>query len=207
VTDGKDLGKFVTDKKVEYRLELVSAATIEPRETVALAVEVHDVEETLDVLTTKVKELKGRVVKGPMSDHEPNGRVTALVLFEVPLAAGPALGEKLRNSGQVRMKKIVPNQQAPEGKLAVVHFLVTLANSEVLVPQDEGIIGNVRKGLSYSLRGLSVSVSVLIVGVLFVLPWLVLIAAGWWVVRRIWGRRAVVTLAPTPPASPPAASA
>jgi hypothetical protein len=207
VTDGKDLGKVVTDKKVGYRLDLVSAATIEPREAVGLTVEVHDVEDTLDVLTTKVKELKGRVVKGPVAEHEPNGRVTASVLYEVPLAAAPALTEKLRNSGTVRMKKTVPNQQAPEGKLAVAHFLVTLTNAEVLVPQDEGIMGNVRKGLSYSLRGLSVSVSVLIVGLLFVLPWVVLIAVGWWLVRRVWGRPAVVTVAPTPPTSPPAVSA
>jgi hypothetical protein len=203
----KDQSKLVTDKKVEYRLELISATAIAPRETVAMAVEVTDVEQALDVLTAKVKELKGRIVEGPKSAHELNGRVTALVVYEVPLPAEPAVAEKLRNSGQLRTKTVTPNPQAPEGKLATARFVVTLTNAEVLVPRDEGVMAEIRSGLSYSLRGLSVSVRVLIVGVLFVLPWLLLIAAALWLVRRIWGRPRVVTVAPTPPNAPPPASA
>ncbi len=200
--DGKDQAKLVTDKKVEYRLTLISATAIEPREIVAMAVEVGDVEQTLDVLTAKVKELKGRIVDGPKSAHELNGRVTALVVYEVPLSAEPAVAEKLRHSGQLRTKTVVPNPQAPEGKLATARFVVTLTNAEVLVPRDEGVMAEVRSGLSYSLRGLSVSVRVLIVGMLFVLPWLLLLAAAWWLVRRLWRRPAT----PAPP-NPPAASA
>ena len=205
--DGKDLAKLVTDKKVEYKLELVSATAIEPRETVGMAIEVTDVEQTLDVLTANVKELKGRVVRGPESQHELNGRVTAFVVYEVPLSAEPALAEKLRNSGHVRAKKTVPNHQAPEGKLATARFIVTLANAEVLVPRDEGMMAYINRGLSYSLRGLSVSLSVLIVGVLFVLPWVLVITVVWWLARRIWWRPAPARPAPAAPMpTPPAAS-
>jgi hypothetical protein len=63
----------------------------------------------------------------------------------------------------------------------------------LLVPKDEGFWSQARGGLSFSLRGLAVSAGWLIVGVLFVLPWLLLIWAGVWLLRRLRGRAAAPT--------------
>jgi hypothetical protein len=71
------------------------------------------------------------------------------------------------------------------------------------LPQDEGIWAQVRSGLSTSLRGLSFSLNLLIIGVVFVLPWILLLAAVLWLVRRIW-RPVVVQTAPTGPTTPTA---
>jgi hypothetical protein len=63
---------------------------------------------------------------------------------------------------------------------------VHLSNAEVLLPRDAGLWAQIRNGLSVSLRGLTLSASWLIVGLLFVLPWLLLIWGAIWLVRRMW---------------------
>src|SRR5207249_3442664 len=113
-------------------------------------------------------------------------RVIARVIFDVPLAVAPAVVERLKATGQVRASQSVPNPQAPEGKLAVARIDVTFQNVEVLVPRDDSLTTQTRNGLSFSLRGLSASVSFLIVGLLFVLPWVLLLVAALWLVRRLW---------------------
>lgn len=87
-----------------------------------------------------------------------------------------------------------------------MRFSVTLSNGALLLPRDEGLWAQVRNGLSFSLRGLSLSLNFLIVGVLFVLPWLVLLGVMLWVVRRIW-RPVVVQAAATIPTATPSATA
>jgi hypothetical protein len=94
---------------------------------------------------------------------------------------------------------MAPNPQAPEGKLAIARIVVTFENAEVLVSRDDGLMAQVRSGLSSSLRGLFWSVNFLIIGLLFVLPWLLLIYAMVWLARRMW-RPAVLApagMAPT----------
>jgi hypothetical protein len=195
----------VTDKKVLYKVEFIPATAIEPREVVGMAVEVQDVDGALSVLAAQVKEMQGRIVKGPDAAHEPNGRVTAFVSYDVPLSAAPALAEKLRNSGQVRASRTVPNPQAPEGKLATARFNVTLSNADLLLPRDEGVWAQIRNGLSWSVRGLSMSLNVLIVGIVLVVPWLLLLVAVFWLVRRIWRPVAVAPTGPATPTTPSAA--
>jgi hypothetical protein len=196
-------GENITDAKVAYRVELVPADTISPRETVKLAVEVADVDGTVSVFTAQVKQAGGRVVQPATVSHELNGRVTGRVVFAVPLAAASGVTEQLKRAGVVRLEQVTPHKQAPEGKLAVAYLDVTLSNTDLLVPRDEGLWAQVRSGLSFSLRGLSVSASWLIVGVLFVLPWVLLIAAVVWVLRRLFGGEA--TPAPVEPVPAPAA--
>jgi len=51
-------------------------------------------------------------------------------------------------------------------------------------------MAQVRNGLSFSLRGLALSVSWLIVGALVVLPWVLLVSVLVVVARRLWRRGA-----------------
>jgi hypothetical protein len=183
---GKDKDQEnLTDAKLGFNVELLPTAAIPPRATITLAVEVADVEAALAVLAAQVKEAGGMVL-APRIDHEPSGRVTAHVLYRVPLTAESGMVAKVRSAGKVRAQRQDPDLKAPEGKLAVAHLKVTLSNAELLVPSEQGLWAQVRHGLSVSLRGLSWSASWLIVGLLFVLPWLLLIYAVVWLARRLF---------------------
>jgi hypothetical protein len=181
----KPEGENLTDAKVLYRVELVSAAKISPRESVLLAVEVVKVETALSVLNAQVKEVQGHVIDSNIS-LERSGRVTARILYDVPLSTAASLVEKVRDAGHVRVHKVTQDPSAPTGKLAVARLDVTFSNADLLVPRDEGLWSQLREGLSVSLRGLTVSARLLIVGLLFVLPWVLLIVAVVWLARRLW---------------------
>jgi hypothetical protein len=181
-------GENVTDAKILYKMELVSAATIEPRESALLVVEVANVEAASSVLTAQVKEAQGRVVKASES-LERNGQVTARIQYDVPLSAAAGLVEKIRGIGHVRVHQMAQNQQAPVGKLASARLDVTLSNADLLLPGEEDLASQLRHGLSLSLRGLAKSAGLLIVGVLFVLPWAILLTALVWLVRRFMKRK------------------
>ncbi|HMC65371.1 MAG TPA: DUF4349 domain-containing protein, partial [Gemmataceae bacterium] len=181
----------VIDSKVRLQVMLYNQAAIAPRETVVLGIEVNDVEQTALALTALVKESGGRAT-GPFIAHERSGRVTGKVVLEVPLAAAPALVERIKSVGTVRVQQSSRNEQVPDTSLAMARIEVTLSNFELLVPKDEGVGAEMRKGLSFSLRALSVSLSWLIVGLLVLLPWCLLAYGIYWLVRRT-RRRAVVT--------------
>jgi hypothetical protein len=181
-------GENVTDAKVHYRIDLIQADNIPPRETIKLVLEVADVDAALAVFNAQVKEKQGRS-QAPMTTQESNGQVTANAAYLVPLAAAPGLVESIKRMGVVRINQSTPNLKTHEGKLALARLEVTFTNSQLLVPRDESLWSQVRKGLSVSLRGLSASVSALIVGVLFILPWLLLLGTIFWLTRK-WLARA-----------------
>jgi hypothetical protein len=195
----------VTDTKVGFRVDLTAAANIMPRETRTLALEVSDVPGTLAVFTAQVKEAQGRTVKTQVG-LEKNGQVTARVVFDVPLSAAASLAEKFKAAGHVRVDEVSEDPAAPEGRLALGRLVVTLSNTPLLVPTDQGLWSQIRGGLAFSLRGLSISASWLVVGLLFVLPWLLVLYVVLLLVRRWWRGAAVPATAgpsgnvPAPPA-------
>jgi hypothetical protein len=185
----------LTDSKLGFSVVLLSTADIPPREMIVLGVEVADVDAVLAVLAAQVKEAGGTIlVKDAVQDS--GGRVKVRVIYRVPLAAASGVAARVKSAGQVRVNRLIPNPKAPEGKLAVAELDVTLSNAELLVPSEQGLWAQVRHGLSVSLRGLSWSASWLIVGLLFVLPWLLLIYAVVWLVRRMWRGRPAPASAP-----------
>jgi phosphopantetheinyl transferase len=196
-------GENVADQKITFKIEVIPAVAMPPREIARLNVELMDVDDAVAKLVAQVKELNGRVVKGPERVEERSGKVIARVHADVPASVAPAVLEKLKS--QVRASQTIPNPQAPEGKLSVVRIEVTFSNPGALVPPDDSLLTQIRHGLSFSLRGLSLSLNVLIVGLLFVLPWLLVIFAIIWVFNRIWRsarpavQPAMVTATPAPP--------
>jgi hypothetical protein len=182
----------VTDTRVAFKVEMMAAAAIQPRETTTLALEVTDVANTLSVFNADVKEAQGRVVETTVG-QERNGLVSARVIYDVPLSAAGGLVEKFKTGGHVRVHQVTRDPQAPEGKLSLGRIVVTVSNTELLVPTDQGLWSELRRGLAFSLRGLSMSASWLIVGLLFVLPWLLLIYVVVWLVRRMIGGGTMAT--------------
>ncbi len=194
-------GENVTDAKVQFNVVLLSARTIPPRETTALVVEVGDVDAALAVLAAQVRETGGRT-EATQRHQDPSGRVTDQAPYVVPLTAAPGVIAKIRTTGRVREQRDSTNEQAPAGKLAVARLEVTWTNAEQLVPGEAGLWAQLWRGLSFSLRGLAVSASWLIIGVLVVLPWVLLIYFVVWLVRRLW-RSGGTSPGPVTPGSGP----
>jgi hypothetical protein len=174
------------NSKVRLQVTLIDAARIPPRETATLGLEVTDVDMASANFTSLVHEKGGRTV-GSTASRERTGKVTSKLVFYVPLAASAELVERFKSVGVVRVLEKDRNPQVSDGSLAVARLDVTLSNSDLIVPSDQGLWPQIRKGLSTSFVGLSWSLTVVIIGILFVLPWLVAIWGGWRVVRWMRG--------------------
>jgi hypothetical protein len=186
----------ITDSKVLYKVTLTSAASIPARETTTLAIEVNDVSATMGIFAAHVSEAKGHVVEASEA-RERNGKITAKLVYDVPLSAEASVIEKFKSAGVVRVQQVARNSQAPDGALALSRIEVTLANGDLLVPADEGVWAQTRKGLSLSLTVLLWSVSWLIVGLCVVLPWALIAYGGYRIVRRLRPASPPVTTTPT----------
>lgn len=160
----------------------LSSEVVKPRDTHKIAIQTDDVGEKLKTITNLVTAAGGKTVAGPVSSTN-NGVVESKVAYTLPLAAGLVVVEEIKKVGKVVFQKDEQDLKAPEGKMALARIEVTLSNT-VLVPADEGFWSQVRGGLAISVRGLSLSASILIVAILFIGPWLLLIWAVTWMIRR-----------------------
>src|SRR5205085_1440161 len=140
----------------------VSQARIAPRESIVLGIEVADVDKTAAAFSAQVAEKMGRTVESHIA-HERNGRATAKLVYDIPLSAAADLVERFRAAGAVRVEKASRNEQVPDSSLAIARIDVTLSNTELIIPSDEGIWPQVRKGLSTSVTALSWSLTVVVI--------------------------------------------
>jgi hypothetical protein len=191
-------GDNLTDAKVLFRAALVSAARVKPRETMTLALEVPDVDAVTAVFGAQVAEAKGRVADSQVA-HERAGRVTARLVYDVPLAAAPSLVEKFKGAGVVRVQQSSRDPQAPDGRFATARLDVTLSNADLIVPKDDGLWPQVRRGLSVSVAVLLMSVTWVVFGLCVVLPWAVVGYGGYRLFRRLAPRPAAASSGPTTP--------
>jgi hypothetical protein len=160
----------VIDSKVRYSISLINQARIPPRETITLGIEVNDVDKTAIEFTRLTTEAKGRTVTSDVA-RAPTGRVTAKLIYDVPFSSLPEMVNKFGAAGIVRVQQFSKNPQVPESDLAIARLDVTLSNSPLIVPSDEGFGTELRKGLATSVRVLSLSLSWLVFGLLVFLPW------------------------------------
>jgi hypothetical protein len=183
----------VVDSKVLLRVKLINLSAVPPRETHVLAVEVRDVDQSAATISAFVSEVRGRTVLAQVS-HERSGRVTAKLVYDVPLSAAPSLVDRVKGMGTVRVQQSGRNPQVPDSELATARIDVTLSNAELIVAPDEGLWPSIRQGLMVSIKALSISLMCVIIGVLFVLPWALVIYAIYRVVMRL--RRPPVAASP-----------
>ena len=189
-------GENLTDAKVLFRAALVAATRVKPRETTTLALEVPDVDAATAVFGAEVREAKGRTVDAQAA-HERAGRVTARLVYDVPLSQAPALVEKFKAAGVVRVQQSSRDLQAPDGRFATARLDVTLSNTDLIVAKDDGLWPQVRRGLSFSVTVLLMSVTWVVFGLCVVLPWAVVGYGGYRLFRRLF---------PRPVAAPPPAA-
>lgn len=181
----------VTDSKVGMQVELIDLTCIPARETYTFGIEVQDVDQTTALLTALVAENKGRTVEAHQA-HERTGRVTAKLIYDVPLAAASGLVEKLKGTGTIRVLQNSRNPQVPEGELAMARLDVTLSNTEGIVRGDEGWWPRIREGLRNSFVAISWSLTWVIFGVCVLLPWALVIYG---IVRLVQRARRKASLA------------
>jgi hypothetical protein len=185
----------VVDSKSRWQVRIINVTALQPRETVTLGLEVQDVDKAAAALATYIAEVRGRSVQSNVA-HERDGRVTARLTFDVPLAATAGVVEKIKASGTLRAFQASRNLQVPETELAVARLDVTLSNTELIVPSDAGMWTRIRTGLKTSFIAMSWSLTLVVIGLCFVLPWAVVIYGAMWLVRWMRGRPA-----PTNPAT------
>ena len=175
-----------TDTKTLYRMSFVNAARLKPRETTTLGVEVDDVDGVSAVFAAHVAEAKGRVSDSQIA-HEPSGKTTARLVYDLPLAAASGLIEKLKTAGVVRVNQTSRDPKATDGKFASARIEVSLSNTDLLLPKDDGVWHQVRRGIAFSATALLASLTWLIFALCVVLPWMIVVYGGYrlvkWLVR------------------------
>jgi hypothetical protein len=130
--------------------------------------------------------------------RQPNGRATAKLVYDVPLAAAAGLVERFRAAGAVKAYQSARDPQAPDGPFATARIDVTLTSAEPIVPGDDGLWPPVKKGLTYSASVLLTSITWVVFGLCVVLPWALVGYGGYRVGRRLFR---TTPPAPTPPAA------
>ncbi len=171
-----------TDTKTLYRMSFVNAARLKPRETTTLGIEVDDVDGVSAVFAAHVAEAKGRVSDSQIA-HEPSGKTTAKLVYDLPLAAASGLIEKLKAAGAVRINQTTRDPKATDGKFASARIDVSLSNTDLLLPKDDGVWHQVRKGIAFSATALLASLTWLIFALCVVLPWMIVVYGGYRLVR------------------------
>lgn len=188
------------DSKVRVSLKIVQAEQLPPRQTTELSVEVADVQKAMDDLQAAALAWGGRQVDNPQISQGDGGQTTATLTLDLPLDRAQQLIDSADAMGARKSRRTAVDAHAPQGKLARARVTATFSTPATLASSDEGIWAGIRRGLGTSLRGLSYSLTLLIIGLCLVAPWVVLIAAGWRVIK--WSRQSRATAArasaPTP---------
>jgi hypothetical protein len=174
------------NSKVRLQVTLLDAARVPPREATSLGIETADVDAATSLFTSIVRDAGGRTAEAHAA-RERDGKVTARLIFYVPLAAAAEVVDRFKSAGVVRVQEKERNPQVADGPLAVARIDVTLSNSDLILAPDQGMWPQIRKGLTTSFVGLSWSLTVVIIGALFVLPWALVVYAAYRIVR--WMRR------------------
>jgi len=177
-----------TQNTVEFKqrlqVALVGAEQVPPRRMSQLAIVVGNVEDATGRVVDAVLKARGRIVDSRQS-MDTGGRISSRVQVNVPLREADALRAQFVKLGRLRAQDLSENPQAPgDETLGRATFDLTLANAELLLPQDKGLWTSVKDGLATSIAGLLWSVQYIVVGLFMVGPWALLCWAGW----RLWKR-------------------
>jgi hypothetical protein len=159
-----------TDTKMLYKVTFLAANRLAPKEITALTIEVQDVEQAAAAVAAQVAEAQGRQLNS-QSSRDQNGKVTTRVAYEVPLAAAPGIGDKIKSTGTVVTRQSARDPQAVGGKFATARFDVTLTSRDPIVGDDSGLWPQIRRGLTYSMTVLLTSLTWVVFGLCVVLPW------------------------------------
>jgi hypothetical protein len=130
---------------------------------------VEQVDAAVEVVEKMATELKGRVVDST-NRRTSDGQHISKVIVDLPLSAARGSADRLKSLGHMRVFNLARNPQAPEGDLALGRIEVTFSNPDPLVSSDSGPWTRIKSGLSYGFTALSWSLTLVVVGLCFVVP-------------------------------------
>jgi len=180
------------DSKIRLSLSLSSAEKMPPRQTVAVREEVSDVQQAMDDLANAATAAGGRRVGNGQIDQDRTGRVTANVIVEVPLDKAQAVLDQIDRMGNRRGRQVSYDDSVPPGSLARARIDATFSNSGASLGGEESTWDAIRHGLATSGLGLRWSLQMLVIGLCFVAPWVLVV----WIVWRLLRRRPRPAMAP-----------
>jgi glycine cleavage system regulatory protein len=182
VTRSPDVQNTV-DSKLRMNVQIVNVAQLPPRETGKLGVIVSDVAAAAQQAADAAVALGGRVTESRVSS-DAAGQNTGTVVVDLPLRSAGQLRSAVAGLGERRVDETAINPASPDNEIGRARFEITLQSRDQIVGRDDGIAATLRRALQTSAKGLLVSLQVLVVGLLFVVPWAMLVYLGYRLVRR-----------------------
>lgn len=181
----------LTTARIDIKLHGVFAGK-EPREKVNLSVEVPDVDQKAADVKETVKAGKGRVAD-EKTNRQPNGQVTATLVFEVPLADLDRLVKQFKDAGNVVSYQTTRNSSVPDNDLATAQITLTLAGKGPIVDSDSGPGYMIRKGLNVSFYVFAYCLIAIVAGLSALVPLGALIYGVFKGMRWMWPGEKVET--------------
>ena len=173
------------DSKVLFQIDsLIAADALAPRRTTVLGIELDGVEKALDSLRATLppdaREIEYNVAK------EPNGRVTGHLVVETPLASAMTVLTRIKDlGGTEKVNQVVKNANVPDAAFARERFDLTLTSPQALVESGKGFTSTIRAALGSAATALLLSLYLILTGILFAGPFLLIV----WIAYRLFRRR------------------
>jgi type II secretory pathway component GspD/PulD (secretin)/acetolactate synthase regulatory subunit len=175
-----------TTTKEGLSITVISAATIAPRRTTTLGVEVGDVTRGLERIRAALP--AGAKMLEDVAGKEGNGRTNGRITVDVPVGDAMKVLSAVRDlGGEERVNSVQMNPDSPDTKYAKERISVTLSSRATILSEDKGVWVTVRAAMGSALAALSWSLYLVLTGLLFLLPWAVVL----WGLRKVWRRRRV----------------
>lgn len=173
-----------TDQKTRYQVTFINAAQLPVKRTTTQAIEVADVEKALLQVRSAAQGIAAREVDYALAE-DASGKTVGRLIIEVPAGqADKVLAVVNSISGDRKVNQVNENRQVADTRYARERIEVSFTNRAGIVPADQGFSATVRNAVASSAAALLWSLYLIITGVLFVGPWLLLLWVLWKVLRR-----------------------
>ncbi len=174
----------VTESKRGFAINLYPIATLPPRQTGSFSIEAGDVEQASAGVQAIVMQVGGRIV-GNNVQSNPGGVSSAALSIELPLDKSAEAIAAVRSAGKVLSVATQQNPTAPSGPAAKCRLDISFTTAGPITGETGGLMANLRNGFSLSAKGLVYSAQLVVIGLCFVLPWVLII----YIVSKLWKRR------------------
>jgi glycine cleavage system regulatory protein len=171
------------DTKVALNVSLYASDRLPPRQTTNATLRVDNAETTQAAYIAMADQLGGRVIDQNVS-RDSNGCSSARVVMDIPRDKATTIIQDMRSSGEIWSMNTSTNAQAPDGALSRARFELQLTEADALIGNDDGIWSSITAGLSTSLRGLALSVQLIVIGVCLVAPWMLIVWGAYKLSKR-----------------------
>ena len=187
------------DSKVRFIVERLSATdTLEPRRTLTESIQVDDVDKALDALRDSIKKLLpagdgllGTNVREMDSNvaRDTKGNAVASLVLDVPKNDSPRLQQAIGAMGGVeKSSQVSKNSAVPDKDFARERYVLTILsknkNPEPILPPEKSVGTTFRAALTSASGALIYSLYLVVTGLLFILPFALIIWPFWLMFKR-----------------------